>query len=98
MDSESRQLMSHSLGCEPACVSAGDVTHCQGDRLHWIKEELLTPWQGETYVMDSVKHVMIPDGPGPVERWLAAGLQWQGDIQKDFRLPTFLRCVPRRAP
>ncbi|CAK0796360.1 unnamed protein product, partial [Prorocentrum cordatum] len=86
MDSEPRQLMSHSLGCEPVCISAGDVTHCQRDRLHWIKEELLTPWQGETYVMDSVKHVVIPDGPGPVERWLAAGLQWQGDIQKDFRL------------
>ncbi|CAK0802495.1 unnamed protein product, partial [Prorocentrum cordatum] len=98
MDSEPRQLMSQSLECEPVCISAGDVTHCQRDRLYWIKEELLTPWQGESSVMDSAKHVVIPDGPGPVERWLAAGLQWQGDVQEDFRLPTFLRCVPRRAP
>ncbi|CAK0822773.1 unnamed protein product, partial [Prorocentrum cordatum] len=98
MDSEPRRLMSHSLECEPVCISAGDVTHCQRDRLHWIKEELLTPWQGESFVMDSAKHVVIPDGPGPVERWLAAGLQWQCDVQEDFRLPTFLRCVPRRAP
>ncbi|CAK0817390.1 unnamed protein product [Prorocentrum cordatum] len=53
---------------------------------------------GETYFMDSVKHVVIPDGPGPVEHWLAAELQWQDDIQRGCRLPTFLRYVLRRAP
>ncbi|CAK0792825.1 unnamed protein product, partial [Prorocentrum cordatum] len=79
-------------------VLEGDVTQCERDRLYWIKEELLTPWQGETYFMDSVKHVVIPDGPGPVEHWLGAELQGHDDIQKDCRLPTFLRCVLRRAP
>eukprot|EP00959_Pyramimonas_sp_CCMP1952_P309487 6476771-Pyramimonas_sp.AAC.1 len=90
--------MSQSVGCEPVFISAGDVTQCERDRLYWIKEELLTPWQGETYFMDSVKHVVIPDGPGPVEHWLGAELQGHDDIQKDCRLPTFLRCVLRRAP
>eukprot|EP00959_Pyramimonas_sp_CCMP1952_P245826 5137830-Pyramimonas_sp.AAC.1 len=42
--------------------------------------------------------IHVPGGPGPVRRWLSQDLKWAGEADEQFRLPAFLRCIPRRAP
>eukprot|EP00959_Pyramimonas_sp_CCMP1952_P444222 9300786-Pyramimonas_sp.AAC.1 len=95
MGAEPGEQMSEHIRFAPVRIAASSVTHCQRDRLYWIDERLHCDWQGEVRIADNVKEVVIPGGPGPVSRWLSSYLKWHGDVDHDFRLPTFLRCVPR---
>ena len=98
MDAEPRELMTEHIGHPPVRIEAGAITHCCRDRLYWVDERLLCEWQGVSSTADGVKEITIPGGPGPAGRWLKQDLKWQGDLEEAFRLLTFLRCVPRRAP
>ncbi|CAK0839771.1 unnamed protein product, partial [Prorocentrum cordatum] len=98
MDAEPRNVMSEHLGHQPDRVEAGCIAHCYRDRLCWIDENLLCEWQGDVSFSDGVKMIHVPGGPGPARRWLSQDLKWAGDADEQFRLPTFLRWIPRRAP
>eukprot|EP00959_Pyramimonas_sp_CCMP1952_P345532 7236010-Pyramimonas_sp.AAC.1 len=98
MDVEPRELMTEHLGFPPIRIDAADVSHCRRDRFYWIDPAMVCAWQGKVQQCDGYEQVAIPGGPGEPARWLAPGLGWHGDADPTFRLPTFLRCDPRRAP
>ncbi|CAK0893462.1 unnamed protein product, partial [Prorocentrum cordatum] len=98
MDAEPRNFMGEHFGHQPRRVGAGGIAHRYRDRLYWIGESLLRGWQGDVSVLEGAKMIHMPRGPSPARRSLSQDLKWAGDADEHLRLPTLLRCVPRRAP
>ena len=99
MDDASMEAMSKELRLAPVLIEAGQISHASRDRVYWVDQQFMVPWQGGSVNPErGGVRVSLREGPGPQDRWLRPGHEWPAGVGGSSRLPTFLRCVPRRAP
>ena len=52
MDVEHLQAMSAELDMTPALIDASCITRCNRDRVYWVDQEFMVPWQNAERLKD----------------------------------------------
>ncbi len=98
-DEDNIQEMSRKLKMAPVEVCSSDHSWVRRPRLYWGSHEIDDRPEIRREVGQSREKLRFEQEPEPLEAILASGWGWPGsEMDKDIRLPTFTRAIPRAKP